>query len=160
MSVLSSRTTLFCRDIEQSIYFYNELLGLSILDDKVIRGESAGSLLNLTSCDIRMVLLSDGSSPKAILGLFEISQIALPSLVLPPDTVAHGQTALVFETENFAEIYDRCIAAEVPALTTPIKYPKPVGTPGSPAGIYNEVILFDPDKHMVSLLQIDPIEQS
>jgi len=159
MSVLSSRTTLFCRDIEQSIYFYNELLGLSILDDKVIRGESAGSLLNLTSCDIRMVLLSDGRSSRAILGLFEISQIELPSLATAPDTVAHGQTALVFETESFAEVYNKCIEAKVQALTTPIQYPKRIGTPGSPSGIYNEVILFDPDKHMVSLLQIDPIEE-
>ncbi|MCB1677919.1 MAG: VOC family protein [Halioglobus sp.] len=157
MSTAFSRTTLFCRDIEKSLQLYRDTLGLQVIDDKTLEGAAAGALLGLGPCTLRIVLLTDSGGHNPTVGLFQVSGIELPSLAEPPARMALGQTATVFATDRFDELVETLRGAGTAFLTEPLTYPKKQASPGSPAGLYKEVICFDPDGNLVSLMQILPL---
>lgn len=158
MNMRYERTTIFCRDMAASLAFYRDLLDFVIIEDKVIEGAAAGGLLQLPPCRIRIVLLAPDSGEPPSLGLFEITGVALESVTLPAGRPAHGQTALVFRTAAFDAIRERLHAANAEFLTPPLRYPKQQASEHSPAGIYQEMIIYDPDRVLVSVLQIDPLD--
>lgn len=157
MSITFSRTTLFCRDIEKSLQLYRDTLGLHVIDDKALEGPAAGALLGLGPCTLRIVLLADDGESNPTVGLFQVSGIELPTLTEPPTRMALGQTATVFATDRFDQLVETLRDAGTPFLTEPLAYPKKQASPGSPAGLYKEVICFDPDGNLVSLMQISPL---
>jgi hypothetical protein len=91
------------------------------------------------------------------LGLFQISDTEISALPMPPNNMALGQNAIVFSTDDFDNVVARLQDAETIFLTEPASYPKPSNSPGSPAGLYKEAICFDPDGHLVSIMQILPL---
>lgn len=157
MALSFQRTTIFCRDMAASLRLYRDALGLTVVDDKVIEGPAAGGLLQLPPCRLRIVLLKCGEDEEATIGLFELSDVELDSIAYPAGRPAHGQTALVLATDSFDAIYEKLEAGKVRFLTPPLKYPKSVASPGSPAGVYREMIFYDPDDLLVSVMQIDPL---
>lgn len=157
MSIAFERMTIFCRDLTASLAFYRDLLGLSVIEDKVIEGAAAGGLLQLPPCRIRIVLLSAVAGEAPILGLFEVSGTAIDSITPPRGRPAHGQTALVLRTTEFDALRSKLEAAGTRFLTPPLRYPKSHASEHSPAGVYNEMIAYDPDGVLVSILQIDPL---
>ena len=157
MAVSFSRTTIFCRSIERSLALYRDALGFEVIDDKTLEGPAAGALLNIGPCSLRIVLLGDSTDQQPVIGLFQISDTEIPSLPLPPQTMALGQTATVIETDQFDAVVDRLRETDASFLTEPLEYPKKNASPGSPAGIYKEAICFDPDGNLVSILQVVPI---
>jgi hypothetical protein len=64
---------------------------------------------------------------------------------------------VVLATTDFDGVAARLAAAGVRVLTRPLRYPKKTASARSPAGIYRETIVFDPDGILVSLMQIDPL---
>jgi catechol 2,3-dioxygenase-like lactoylglutathione lyase family enzyme len=154
------RMTVFCRDLEASLGFYRDLLGLAVVEEKTLEGAAAGALLQLPPCRMRVALLAPAPEAAAILGLFEISGTPLGRLEPRRDQPLHGQTALVLRTTDFDAITARLGAAGVSVLTPPLRYPKREPGARSPAGIYREMIVHDPDGVLVSLLQIDPLATS
>jgi catechol 2,3-dioxygenase-like lactoylglutathione lyase family enzyme len=159
METKFSRATLFCRNIERSLVLYRDILQLKVIDDKTIDGPAAGGLLGLGPCKLRIVLLgdSDSDSEWAHLGLFQISDTEISALPMPPNNMALGQNAIVFSTDDFDNVVARLQDTETIFLTEPVSYPKPRNSPGSPAGLYKEAICFDPDGHLVSIMQILPL---
>lgn len=158
MNMRFERTTIFCRDMGASIAFYRDLLDFVVIEDKVIDGAAAGGLLQLPPCRIRIVLLAPAGGAPPSLGLFEITGVALDSVTLPVGRPAHGQTALVFRTAAFEAVRERLQAANAEFLTPPLRYPKRQASEHSPAGIYQEMIVYDPDRVLISVLQIDPLD--
>lgn len=153
------RLTIFCRDLDTSLGFYRDLLGLVVVEQKMIEGAAAGGLLQLPPCRIRIALLAPSSEADAVVGLFEISGTELDRVATPEGRPAHGQTALVLSTDSFDDVQAKLEAASVRFLTPPLRYPKRQASERSPAGIYREMIFYDPDGLLVSIMQIDPLPE-
>lgn len=157
MSVGFARVSIFCRHLEESLAFYRDLLGMAAVEDKVIEGPAAGALLQLPACRMRIVLLAPSATADVMVGLFEIGGVPLPEVATPAQGVARGQTALVLTTTEFDVVHARLEAAGTKFLTPPVRYPKRQASARSPAGLYREMIVYDPDGQLISLLQIDPL---
>mgnify|MGYP005613941129 CR=1 FL=1 len=63
---------------------------------------------------------------------------------------AYGSTALVLSTTDFDGVHAALSAAGSRFLTPPVRYPKRQASERSPAGIYREMIVYDPDGVPVS----------
>lgn len=159
MKLQFERFTLFCRDLEASLRFYRDALGLLVVEEKTLDGPMAGGLLQLPSCHMRIALLAADANAPVIVGLFEISQTPLDVLAPPLGKPAHGQSALVLSTDRFDELHRAVSAAGYHFLTPPLAYPKRMPSTRSPAGLYREMIVYDPDHVPVSILQIDPLPE-
>lgn len=151
--------TIFCRSMSASLNFYSDLIGLVVVERKTIEGPAAGGLLQLPACRMEIALLAPSADANAILGLFEISAVDLDRLTLPVGKPAIGQTSLVLSTDDFSGTHMRLSDAGVRFLTPPVRYPKRQASERSPAGIYHEMIAYDPDGILVSVMQIEPIEE-
>jgi catechol 2,3-dioxygenase-like lactoylglutathione lyase family enzyme len=158
MSIGFERVSIFCRHLETSLAFYRDLLGLAAVEQKVIEGAAAGALLQLPPCRMRIVLLAPAADGDVILGLFEISGVALDRIA-PSQRPAYGQTALVLSTSDFDRLHVKLESAGVGFLTPPVRYPKRQASERSPAGLYREMIVYDPDGALVSIMQIDPLPE-
>jgi catechol 2,3-dioxygenase-like lactoylglutathione lyase family enzyme len=159
MTLAFERVTIFCRDLDASLAFYRDLLGLVPVEEKTIEGAAAGGLLQLPPCRMRIALLAPAADAHASIGLFEISETQVAALPIPQGPPAHGQVAVVLATSDFDGVAARLAAAGVRVLTPPLRYPKKTASARSPAGIYRETIVFDPDGILVSLMQIDPLPE-
>lgn len=153
------RLTIFCRDLDRSLTFYRDLLELVAVEEKVIEGAAARGLLQLPPCRIRIALLAPSNGAPPILGLFEIGGVELDSLTPPPGRPAHGQSALVLRTDTFDTVRQRLESAGVRFLTPALVYPKRQASAVSPAGLYHEMIFYDPDDVLVSVMQIDSLPE-
>lgn len=159
MKLQFERFTLFCRDLDASLRFYRDALGLVVVEEKTLEGAMAGGLLQLPACRMRIALLAPDADAAVIVGLFEISQTPLETLNPPRGKPAHGQSALVLSTDRFDALHDALSAAGYRFLTPPLAYPKRTASERSPAGLYREMIVYDPDNVPVSILQIDPLAE-
>ena len=157
MHLQFERFTLFCRDLDASLRFYRDTLGLVVVEEKTLEGPMAGGLLQLPACRIRIAMLAAEAEAAVIVGLFEISQTALNTLAPPLGKPAHGQAALVLSTDCFDALHCALGAAGYRFLTPPLAYPKHTASARSPAGLYREMIVYDPDHVPVSILQIEPL---
>lgn len=157
MGVGFARVSIFCRHLEKSLGFYRDLLGMVAVEDKVIEGPAAGALLQLPACRMRIVLLAPAVTADVVVGLFEISGVTLEEVATPSQGIARGQTALVLTTTEFDSVHAKLAAAGAKFLTPPVRYPKRQASERSPAGLYREMIVYDPDGQLISLMQIDPL---
>ena len=157
MSLQFERFTIFCRDLQASLHFYRDLLGLVVVEEKTIEGAAAGGLLQLPACRMQIALLAASADSPVIVGLFQISDTPVDTLANPVGKPAYGLTALVLSTTDFDGVHAALSAAGTRFLTPPVRYPKRQASARSPAGIYREMIAYDPDGVPVSLMQIDPI---
>ncbi|CAM3813151.1 VOC family protein [Rheinheimera salexigens] len=154
MPISLSRATFFCKDITASLKLYQDRLGLITVDDKTIAGPGAGALLGLGSCKLRFVLLAAEPNGQPLVALIAISETDIPTMPKPPTGIALGQSATVFQTTHFDRLRSQLENDGVTFLCPPVEYPKPTASPGSPAGLYKEMIFFDPDNNLISVLQI------
>ena len=159
MKLQFERFTLFCRDLQASLRFYRDTLGLVIVEEKTLQGAMAGGLLQLPACTMRIALLAAAADTPVIIGLFEISETALDAINTPIGRPALGQSALVLSTDDFDALHQALSAGGYRFLTPPLAYPKRVASERSPAGLYREMIVYDPDNVPVSILQIDPLPE-
>lgn len=155
MTLTLARATIFCRNLDASLAFYRDVIGLFVVEEKTIEGAAAGALLQLPPCRLRIALLAPSPAADIVLGLFEIGNVAIEGLTPPAGRPAYGQTAVVLQTDAFDTIQTRAEAAQACFLTPPLVYPKRQASERSPAGLYREMILYDPDQVLISVMQID-----
>lgn len=152
-----ARMTILCRSLDASLRFYRDTLGLAVVEEKTLSGAAAGALLQLPPCRMRVALLAPTPSAPVLLGLFEVSGTPMDAIEVRRDQPQHGQCALVLDTDEFDTVAVRLVAAGVSILTPPVRYPKAEASARSPAGLYREMIVHDPDGVLVSVIQVDPL---
>jgi len=54
MSQTFERFTILCRDMQASLHFYRDLLGLVAVEEKTIEGAAAGALLQMPACRMQI----------------------------------------------------------------------------------------------------------
>ena len=157
MGLQFERFTIFCHDMQASLAFYRDVLGLLVVEEKTLEGAAAGALLQLPACRMQIALLAASADAPVIVGLFQVSETPMTTLHPPIGQPACGQSALVLSTTDFDDLHAALTAAGSRFLTPPVRYPKRQASARSPAGIYREMIVYDPDGIPVSLLQIEPL---
>jgi len=139
------RTTLIVRDIERSLAFYRDALGLQVIYDQVITGDQRTS---------RLVLLRANDTFVGNLGLMQRIVPAQPPKPVDYHRAGIGETILVINVRDLDRRLPR--AKAVPGVkiaddTTRIEYPAADGKGKIPVDV---TTLWDPDGYFVELNQI------
>jgi catechol 2,3-dioxygenase-like lactoylglutathione lyase family enzyme len=152
------RVTLWVRDADRSLALYRDLLGLPVLEDKLVPGPYIGRMVGYEAAGLRIVHLGSGSD--GWVGLYELrdatpAPVDLPSP--PAKQLARGQATVVFRATGVEALAERLVAAGYRFLLPPASYIKETGSELFPAGRYVEAIFHDPDGIPVSLIEHQPL---
>lgn len=138
--------TLFVRDMDRSLAFYRDGLGLGTLVDREFDGDWP-ELFGVTSRTLRAVILADADYP-------EIGQVELLTMTEP---VADGPDATAVATGTVLLSFQVDLDAVLPVLVAA------GGTDVRRAMLRNRhavVTLRDPDGILVELLDVTPAAQA
>lgn len=146
------RTTVVVSNLERSLAFYRDLLGMDVyfLGDIGNPGASAVTALD---CDgIRMVVLNVAGAEFGMVGLMEIRG-ARPALAATQwsSRLRTGEAILVIPTENLQLLHRRLVEAGACVVAPPVR----VEVPGRPE--VHEMMVRDPDGLVVNLTQRGPL---
>ena len=148
------RTTLIVRDVDRSLVFYRDALGLKVIYDQVITRPGRPEDPPGTERKMRLALLRANDSFVGVIGLLEYTEPRLPD---PPNEAKRpgiGQVILVINARDLDQRFERVrgtpgvhVASE-PQLT---EYPSPDGK-GTIAVRVSAV--WDPDGYFIELNQL------
>lgn len=146
------RTTIIVRDMEKSLKFYRDLLGMDVFYDATIGNPGASELMGMEMSGLHMVVMSAEGAENGMVGLMELKDVNPPLEATEWSTTAKtGETILVIPTENMKELYD-CMVAEGYTVATP---PTKMEVPNRPE--IHEMMARDPDGVIVNLTQRGPL---
>lgn len=151
------RTTIFCRDIERSLALYRDILGFKVAEDKTVAGPAMAKMIGLDDCSMHICHLQAHNSEDGLIGLYEITAENVPETSPPaPGKIHLGQVAVVVTTDQPDAIYADLEAKGYDFLTPPTKYTKEEDGEYMKAGTYTEMIFYDPDGVLVSVMGFEP----
>ena len=152
-----ARISIFCRDIDKSLELYRDVLGLEIIEDKVIEGKGIGGMVGLGDCRMHIIYLQSPAADGALLALFEITNPQPQGLPDPQsfEHVSSSQPVVVFDSDEVNNIHAELDRRGYRVLTPPTRYVKPDDSEYTKAGVYTELIFFDPDNVLVSVVQYE-----
>ena len=154
------RTTVWVRDLERSLAFYRDVIGLAVLEQKELAGPAIAGLVGFEDGRLRIAHLGVPGSTHGWVGLYELSatkpQVA--ELAPPPrERVALGQAVIVFESADIDAVRRRVLEAKCRLLKEPSEYIRPPRE-GVPGLRVIELIVFDPDDVLVSVMGSQPFD--
>ena len=148
----SKRTTIVVRDMDASLKFYRDLLGMTVFYDSQIGNPGASELMGMTISGLHMVVMTVDESETGMIGLMQVLG-AEPTLEETnwSATVKAGETILVIPTEHMKELHDRMVSEGHTVVTPPTK----MEVPNRPE--IHEMMARDPDGVIVNLTQRGPL---
>ncbi len=147
------RTTLVVADIDRSLAFYRDALGMKVIYDNMIntpRGASDESAEKVR----RLVFLRANDDYIGVLGLLQYVRPAPPTVDLSGQAFNTGTTVLVFNVEQLQERFDKATQIDGVVVLdepTPVSYPSYDGT--STIDVLVSA-LQDPDGFVIELNQL------
>ena len=154
------RTTLVVHDMDASLAFYRDALGMVVTYDNMLRTPQDAKTNEEADSATHLVFLRANDDFVGILGLMESEKPTRPAYDAMPEPFRPGSLVLLFNTEGLDEMFER--AKRVPKVKvvhppTHRTYPSYDGKSRIPV---LSSILIDPDGHVVELndLLIDPEE--
>lgn len=146
------RTTIIVKDMERSLAFYRDLLGMDVFYEGHIGNPGASELMGMTMSGLHMVVLSADGAETGMVGLMELKDVDPPLDATEwSATVKTGEAILVIPTENMRELYERMVAEGHTVATPPTK----MEVPNRPE--IHEMMARDPDGTIVNLTQRGPL---
>ena len=114
-------------------------------------------MVGLGDCRMHIVYLQSPNPAGALVALFEITNPPPPALPEPASYahVSRGQATLVFDSDQVHEIHAELDRRGYRVLTPPMRYVKADDSEYTKAGVYTELIFFDPDNVLVSIVQYE-----
>ena len=151
------RATIFCRDAEASLKLYRDILGFDVIEDKHVAGPAMAKMIGLDDVSMRILHLQSHQAENGLIGLYEVTSDQVAPLPAPEKgKVQLGQVAVVVSTDDPDGIATDLEAAGTVFLTPPTKYVKAEDSDYMKAGTYTEMIFYDPDNVLVSVLGFEP----
>ncbi len=144
MSMRMLRTAYTVSDMDRSLQFYRDLLGLRVVRDKQRSGVSFERLLGIEGVTLRVVILEDGSSGH-LLELVEF--LSPPARGRRPREDEIGGSTMCFVVDDVASLHKRLIAADVHVRSEPVDFVQEGRSVG------RIMTAFDPDDIPVVLLE-------
>lgn len=152
MTAPVKRTTIVVKDMEKSLAFYRDLLGMDVFYEGHIGNPGASELMGMTMSGLHMVVLSADEAETGMVGLMELKDVEPPLAATDwSATVKTGETILVIPTENMRELHERMVAEGHTVATPPTK----MEVPNRPE--IHEMMARDPDGVIVNLTQRGPL---
>ncbi len=138
------RTAFTVSDADRSLTFYRDVLGLSVMRDKIRAGESYDKFLGFDNVKLRVVILHDESKDH----LLELIQYIEPAGKPNKPTLNDiGAANVCFAVDDANAVHQKIIDAGFRALSEPIEFIQ--------EGVHVGWIFtaYDPDDIAVSILQ-------
>jgi len=132
-------------NIERSVHFYRDLLGLPLIRRRSADADYLGRQTGYPG--VRLEVASFQLAPTGRLGLELVQYVTHPGEPTDPATNRAGNTHLCFRVDNLQHAYDSLRARGVPFRTTPVAI-----TSGPNQGGF-AVYLSDPDDYTIELFQ-------
>jgi catechol 2,3-dioxygenase-like lactoylglutathione lyase family enzyme len=148
------RTTLIVRDVDRSLAFYRDALGLKLVYDQVIVRPGRAEDPPGTERRMRLALLRANDSFVGVVGLLEYTSPRLPDPPLVQARPGIGEVILVINARDLDQRFERVRAtqgvhvASEPQLT---QYPSPDGKGTIPVRVS---AVWDPDGYFIELNQL------
>ncbi len=148
------RTTLVVRDIDESLKFYRDALGLKVIYDNIIRTPREAA--NDADADraLRLVFLRANDDYVGIVGLLQYRKPVKPAPNQGDEPFSTGSVVLLFNSKNVEQAFARARAVPgVRVLSEPSEtaYPSYDGKGTIPVMVS---VLTDPDGFVVELNQL------
>ena len=148
------RTTLVVRDIEQSLSFYRDALGLKVLYDQQIYTPRDASDLASAERGLRLVFLRSNDDFVGVLGLMQYLKPEKEAANQGAEPFSIGSLVMVFNTDNLdAKFAKARNALGVRVLREPTETTYP-SYDGASALRVRVSVLVDPDGNVVELNQL------
>lgn len=144
------RTALFVSDLDRSIAFWRELMGLNeVLFQGTFTGPVLGRLLGLPAdAEVRACILKKPGPAYGMIGLFQVAgRRRIPRVRKRRGTVNVGEGVLVFNAAALDPLIARLEAAGYPLLCPPVNL-----TPR-----WREMTFYGPDDVLINVIE-RPIE--
>ena len=148
------RTTLIVRDVDRSLAFYRDALGLNLVYDQLIVRPGRAEDPPGTERKMRLALLRANDSFVGVVGLLEYTSPRLPDPPLVQARPGIGEVILVINAQDLDQRFETVrstpgvqIASE-PQLT---QYPSPDGKGTIPVRVS---AVWDPDGYFIELNQL------
>lgn len=148
------RTTFIVRDMERSLRFWRDALGLQVNYDTVVTTSGVALPAGAPGAKARLVLLNANDPWVGWVGLMQWTDPPLPDPGAYPRRLGPGAAVVVVNTDD---VDRRCVAAAaVPgtAVTSPPRLQEYPGRNGGPAIRVRGCNVFDPDGTLVEINQI------
>jgi catechol 2,3-dioxygenase-like lactoylglutathione lyase family enzyme len=148
------RTTLIVRDMENSLRFYRDALGLRVVYDNVIRTPRSARTDGEAERSLRLVFVQANDDFVGIIGLIEYRKPLKPPPAVVPEAFSIGTNVLLFNARDLDATFARAKAVPgVTVLEEPVEttYPGYDGKPPIPVRVST---LRDPDGFTVELNQL------
>ena len=136
-------------DMEKSLAFYKDILGMEVMLDFENNSKEMGTLLGVPGAHIRSVVLKKGARAK---GMVELITFYSPrgDPILPPKRNINevcGPWLLSFEVDDVKQLYQELSGRGIKFVSPP----QPLEI--QPLGLYQVAILEGPDGLLIELLQ-------
>ena len=145
------RAAIIVRDLERSLAFYQDALGLTVWSEGEAGPENRAfaRLLGMPPCRVRYVILQSGALALGMVGLFEVREPAPQEASVPTRAaVNRGEVVLVFHTRDVHAVAERAAALGLEILCPPERLLIPeVGVDSI------EMTLRDPNGVLVNLIE-------
>lgn len=154
VSIDLRRTTLIVRDMENSLRFYRDALGLKVVYDNIIRTPRTATSDEAARRSLRLVFVQANDDFIGLIGLIEYRKPRKPPPVVVPEAFSIGSNVLLFNARDLDATFAK--ARAVPGVTVieePVEttYPGYDGKPPIPVRVST---LRDPDGFTIELNQL------
>ena len=148
------RTTLIVRDMDTSLRFYRDVLGLKVAYDQIIRTPRDATSDATAERSLRLVLLQANDDFIGMIGMIQYFKPAKPVPAAPAEPFSIGSMVFVFNVKNATAKF--AAAREVPGVRV-IEEPTPTTYPGyGGKGVIPVLVstLTDPDGYAIELNEL------
>ncbi len=136
-------------DMERSLAFYRDMLGLSIERDQILEGEFISELVGYPDARLHIVYLGPGDMRHSVELIEYLNPPSVP--VELPQRFQVGATHLGVMVDDLDAFYEELSAKGVRFVSPPAERPNPV-YPAARKGCYMQ----DPDGNWLELLERGP----
>ena len=148
------RTTLVVRDMDESLAFYRDALGMRVVYDQMIRTPRSATSDDEAERSLHLVFLQANDDYVGIIGLIEYYKPRKTPPAAPAEPFSIGSMVFVFNIQELDRVFARARATpgvQVLSEPTQTSYPSYDGTGTIPVRVS---VLQDPDGYVVELNQL------
>ncbi|MEE4184263.1 MAG: VOC family protein [Gammaproteobacteria bacterium] len=152
MVSIIKRTTLIVRDIDTSVRWYQQVLGLEIYYDDLVEMSGTGFPAGGAGDQTRLVILRAQDPEIGMIGLLQWLDPPLPAPAIPT-TVSYGAPTFVVHTDDVNAAWEQARGLGTRVQADPHRW----SIKGANGRIkhFLSVFLFDPDGHFFELNQLE-----
>ena len=141
------RTTIVVEDIEKSLKFYRDIMGLEVFYDGEIGADATGKLLGVDGARVRVVSLKGEETTFGMVGLMQYLSPTVNPRRNVQDMQMPADIVLIFRTTEIHRLYEAFKDAGMRIQCAPVQYE----IPGR--GMVTGMSVFDDDGVLVELSQ-------